>query len=39
MGITFVNFFAMLLLAGFVIRFIETTWPDTTVAKALLYLY
>lgn len=39
MGVTFVNFVAMLLLAGFAIRFVETTWPDTTVAKALLYLY
>ena len=33
------QFAATLLLVGLGIRLVETNWPETTVAKALMFMY
>lgn len=32
-------FFLMLLIAGFLIRIVETRWPDSPVGRALGFVY
>lgn len=35
----FLKFFMMLLIAGFLIRTIEISWPQSKISQALAYIY
>lgn len=37
--VNFFQFLANLLIAGFVLRSIQRTWPDSTITKALASVY
>jgi hypothetical protein len=38
-AIEFIEFLAMLLIAGAMIRFVEMRWPDSTVGRTLGVIY
>lgn len=39
LSVNFVQFLANLIIAGFLIRSVQRTWPDSTFAKALSVVY